>query len=199
MSNRSRSVTAPTNASSRPTGSLLVFAAITLIDGLWLGMQGRPGGYIVLNESSLALTAIGLGLCMVVPFWFRARRAFGRSHRNRWARFSAVLLAALGLPLSSYLGMRAANIHLDNHEPRVYELRDVRAGVKDGHFVLRTSNWPADVFQPDELRLTDAQVISVALAAEKTAILRVRPGALGYAWIQDLTFPPPPKQPGWRD
>lgn len=171
---------------------LMTFAAITFALGSFKGPLARPNTYVILNESLFDLTAIGFGLLMLIPYRWLARRCFGSSPGERAAALLALLCAIIGFPLSSYAAMRAANRYFDSEQPRVYELRDVSVGVSDGHPVLRTSNWPAGVYKPAELRLSDRQARAVTSAAEKTAMLHVGSGALGFQWIKKLVPGKPP-------
>lgn len=190
-SRRPSRAAAPSTPMPAPAGMLLSFATLTLVLGLYYGPLRRSGGYVVLNESLLRLIAISFGLFMLVPYRALARRCFGASEDQRAAALLALLFAIPGFPLSSYVAVRAINRNFDSHEPRVYELRDVSVGASGKRFVLRTSNWPTDVFKPAELRLSEGQALAIAIAGEKTAMLHVGSGALGFEWIRKFAPAPP--------
>ncbi|HEY0686441.1 MAG TPA: hypothetical protein VGD45_29150 [Steroidobacter sp.] len=170
--------------------TVLWVAAASLIAGIY-GLLRAWERTDILDSASMIETSAIFGLSALLPFAFFSLYLLGRSWRAWLVLLAGLLVALPGFFLFAYALMREANIHLDAGTARIYELRGVSPKHVEtdsplprnaSYYILDTREWPPDLPWPPQLRIRPDEYH--ALLAKNRALLFVRPGALGYAWVE---------------
>lgn len=177
-------------AFTRRATAILVLVTASLI----VGQMGDrySAAHRILDHSVLFGTSAIFGLSMLVPFAFATVSLLGRRLRAWLAVIAAVLIGAPAFILCSHVLMREANIHLDFKTARIYEVHNVDTWISETYHerLLHVPDGPPDLpFSAiTNLRLSAAEY--AALKNKDRALLFVRPGALGYRWVERITPAP---------
>jgi hypothetical protein len=178
--------------------SISTASAILGCYGLIRALAGRTD---IIDSWHLFYSSAIVGLVMTGLFVVAVLRVLGRSSRTHLVLIEGVLVGTFGFVLSAFALAREANIAFDVQRPQLHELHNIRVehrittgrrGRKNHHYYLHTPDWrPEHSGEPLKLEIDRGDYL--LLEGKTEAIVFLRPGALGYQWIERIAPTPQPE------
>lgn len=181
----------------RAAAVLAVSTSSIVVGGLGL-TRALIGRTDILEPSSLFFACaipgalLALGALLGIVGWL------GGSSRAHLVLIEFTLVGVAGFALSGFALGREMNIDLDSRPAKAYVLSNVttehkitrgRRGRKNHHYYLHTQQWQPShrgAYRTIEITKTDY----LALQNARQAVIHVRPGALGFEWVERI-------EPSW--
>jgi hypothetical protein len=171
--------------------SISTATAILGVYGLIRGVGGRTD---ILDSWGLFAACVVPGLVALGFFVATIITFLGRSSRTHLVLVEAVLVGGMGFVVGLFALARELNIEFDTKPADVIELGDVRAehkitrgrrGRQNHHYYLHVSDW-RESKRSAPLRLEISSDLYRQLANENRVALGVKPGLLGFEWIESI-------------
>jgi len=173
---------------------LLSISTATVIFGIYGVLRSTMGRTDILDSWDLLKASAVPGVLALIGFLVVILYTLGRSSRTHLVLVEATLVGGLGFVLSAYAFARDANVDFDQRAATAHELHEVRAehritrgrrGRTNHNYYLHTADWRAG-HGGKPLALEIDLATFNRLADQQEAIVHVRPGALGYEWIERI-------------
>jgi hypothetical protein len=181
--------------------AVLSLSTASIILGVYGGARAIFGRTDILNPGTLFLSSATFGLALAIGILLGLIGWLGRSSRAHIVMFEFALFGIAGFALSSFALAREFNIEFDSAPAKTYLLTDFQAKHEIKHtrrgthhyFYLYTGRSQPEhpsAFKRLEISLSDFKRLETA----REAIAYVKPGALGFDWIERIE----PSSDGWE-
>jgi hypothetical protein len=155
-------------------------------------IRGTAGRTDILDSWGLLAACVVPGLLALAVFIALIVIFLGRSSRTHLVLIEVIFVGGLGFVLGLFALARELNVEFDNSPPQSIELQGVRAehttsrgrrGRRNDHFYLHVTDW-RESQRGRRLRLEISSNEYRQFAHVKAVTLQVKPGLLGFEWIE---------------
>jgi hypothetical protein len=173
---------------------VLSISTATAVLGVYGLIRGGSGRTDILDSWALFAACVVPGLIALSVFVALIVAFLGRSSRTHLVLVEAVLVGGMGFVVGLFALARELNIEFDTHPPQSIELTDVRAehkisrgrrGRTNHDYYLHVPDW-RESRRGASLRLEISSALYQQLANESRVALQVKPGLLGFEWVESI-------------